>query len=364
MKILCMYLPQFHTFPENDEWWGKGYTEWVAVKRGKPLYKGHVQPKVPEGGNYYDLDKDGAATLKHQAELAKNYGIYGFSLYQYYFKGHTLMEKPLETLLSHPEIDLNYCLCWANETWTRTWYGLNDQILIEQTYGDEKDWKEHFDYMLRFFKDPRYIKVDNKPVYQIYKTFDIPCFKEMAECFNRWAKEEGFNGVYFISGKTAAGSEEREDCKEMIDGYYYFEPGYSLKFGLSKFKKLLYNISVAERSLINRLRPEGKRKLERTVNADWIYKAITSRNYMENEFPGLIPDWDNTPRRSYKGLVYKGTSPEKFAKALSVLRDRVNGRKADFVYINAWNEWGEGAFLEPDEYRKYTYLEKIKELSC
>ena len=358
-----MYLPQFHTFPENDEWWGKGYTEWVAVKRGKPLYKGHIQPKIPENGHYYDLDAEGAETLKHQAELAKKYGIYGFAMYQYYFKGHTLMEKPLETLLSHPEIDLNYCLCWANETWTRTWYGLENQVLIEQTYGDEKDWRELFDYLLRFFKDPRYIKVGNKPIYQIYKTFDIPCFKEMAECFNKWAAEEGFDGIYFVSGKTAAGSDERKECRELIDGYYYFEPGYSLKFGLSKYQKLSYNLSVALKSFLNRFRSEDKKQLERFIKAEWIYRAITGRKYGENEFPGLIPDWDNTPRRSYKGLVYKGTSPEKFSKALSVLKEKVRGRDTDFVYINAWNEWGEGAFLEPDEYRGYEYLEKIKELA-
>lgn len=359
MKVICMYLPQFHTFPENDEWWGKGYTEWTAVKKAKPLYRGHIQPKVPENGDYYDLDKDGAQTLKRQAALAEKYGIYGFSMYQYYFNGHTLMEKPLETLLAHPEINLNYCLCWANETWTRTWYGLSSHVLIEQTYGDENDWERHFYYMLRFFRDPRYIRIDNKPVYQIYKTFDMPCFKEWAEYFNRRAKEEGFDGVYIISGKTAAGEETRPGCMELIDGYYYFEPGYSLKNGLSKWNRLCYNASVAVKSLINKTRKEDKRILERVINADLIYKAITSREYKDNEFPGLIPDWDNTPRRSYKGLVYKGTSPEKFSEALSVLKKKTDKRAVDLVYVNAWNEWGEGAFIEPDEYRGYEYLEAI-----
>lgn len=357
-----MYLPQYHSFPENDEWWGKDYTEWVAVKRAKPLYTGHIQPRIPLDGEYYDLDKDGVSTLKKQAELAKEYGIYGFSMYQYYFNGKTLMEKPLETLLAHPEIDLKYCLCWANETWTRTWYGLENQILIEQTYGDEANWREHFEYMLRFFKDERYIKVGNKPVYQIYKTFDIPCFRSWANCFRSWAIEEGFDGIYFISGKTAAGSEERNECRELIDGYYYFEPGYSLKFGLSKYQKLLYNAEVAIKSFFNKFRNQENKKLERFIKADWIYKAIANREYSDNEFPGLIPDWDNTPRRSYKGLAYKGTSPEKFKNVLELLNKKVAKRAVDFVYINAWNEWGEGAYMEPCKYRKHSYLEAVREV--
>ena len=376
MKVMCMYLPQYHTFPENDEWWGKGYTEWVAVKRGRPLYKGHMQPRVPLDNRYYDLDKDGAATLEWQAELAKRYNIYGFAIYQYYFKGKTLMDGPLKTLLNNPQIDIRYNLCWANESWTRTWYGLSDQVLMAQEYGDEKDWREYFEYMLPFFRDPRYIKVDNKPVYQIYKTFDIPCFEQMAECFNRWAKEAGYDGIYFISAKTAAGCEERSECKRLIDGYYYFEPGFSLKFGISPAKKFAYNVSVAVNSAINKLiKDENKKRLERRIPAEWIYSAIQERTYEKDEFPGLIPDWDNTPRRSYKGLIYKGTSPKRFGEVLRSLIEKTRTKETagentenavledapGFIYINAWNEWGEGAYIEPDKYRGEEYLRKIKE---
>ena len=355
MRVIAMYLPQYHSFPENDEWWGKGYTEWTAVKRGKPLFKGHMQPRVPLGENYYDLDKDGEKTLRWQAEIAKEYGVYGFAMYQYYFKGHKLMYKPMETLLANPDIDINYCICWANETWTRTWYGLESEVLIAQEYGDEKDWREHFDYCLQFFKDKRYIKVDNKPVLQIYKTFDIERFSEMMTCFNNWAKENSFDGIYVVSGNTAAGREERNN---IADGYYYFEPGFTLKNDFKALAKYKYNISVSIKTLYNKL--FKKEVLERVINANDIISKIVSRDYRENEFPGLIPDWDNTPRRSYRGLMYKGTTPESFEKALRVLKEKKEGHKVDFVYINAWNEWGEGAFLEPDEYRKYSYLEAIK----
>lgn len=358
MKVMCMYLPQYHSFPENDKWWGEGYTEWVAVKRAKPLYKNHIQPKVPLGGKYYDLEKEAVDTLMWQAGLAKEYGVYGFSVYQYYFNGKTLMAGPLEVLRDHPEIDIKYNICWANESWTRTWYGLSNEILMEQTYGDENDWRNYFEYLLTFFKDERYIKVDGKPVFQIYKTFDIPCLYEMLDLFDEWAIAEGFAGIYVISGKTAAGVEERKD---LVDAYYFFEPGYTLKNELGVFGKFCYNVSTFCRSSINRFLKKTK-ILERRIPAKRIMRKIVGRNYGENEFPGIIPMWDNTPRRDYKGLVYTGTTPEMFEDALRILKEKKDSHPVDFVYVNAWNEWGEGAYLEPDEANKYAYLEAIKKV--
>ncbi len=358
MKVMCMYLPQYHTFPENDKWWGKGYTEWTAVRKGHPLYKGHIQPRVPLDNRYYDLVNDGVNTLKWQAETARKYGIYGFSVYQYWFMGKQLMQRPMEILLEHPEIDINYCICWANESWTRTWYGLSEQVLMQQDYGEEEDWYKHFEYLLKFFNDKRYIKIDNRPVLQIYRSFDIDCLDRMLGCFNKWAHGEGFDGVYVIAGKTAGQQETRT---ELIDGYYYFEPGYTLKHDFSKPNEIKYNMSVLWNTLLNKVRRE--KKLERSIKASLILDGIRNRDYKENEFPGLIPDWDNTPRRDYKGLVYKGTCPEKFEEVLRVLKEKKEGHKTDFVFINAWNEWGEGAMLEPDEYRGYGYLEAVKRVS-
>jgi len=354
MRILALYLPQYHSFPENDEWWGEGYTEWTAVKRAKALFPNHLQPRIPVDNRYYDLVKNGEETLRWQAELAKKYGIYGFSIYQYWFCGKQLMERPMEILLEHPDIDLKYCICWANETWTRTWYGLEQEILQKQEYGTEADWEKHFNYCLRFFKDPRYIKVNNKPLLQIYRTFDIDRLPEMKAYFQKRAKEEGFDGIFLVSGKTAAMQESR---KEIVDGFYTFEPGYSLKHSLSGIRKFKYNFSVAIRSLINRV---FKRELlERRIPIDWIFDAICKRDYQENEYPGIIARWDNTPRRSYKGLLYSGASPQKFQKTLEVLKNKVSGRENDFVFLNAWNEWGEGAMLEPEMAEGYSYLEAV-----
>ncbi|MCR5106633.1 MAG: glycoside hydrolase family 99-like domain-containing protein [Lachnospiraceae bacterium] len=358
MRVICMYLPQYHTFKENDEWWGKGYTEWTAVRRGKPLFKGHVQPRIPLEGRYYDLLNEGCETLKWQAMLAKRYGIYGFSFYQYWFKGKQLMHRPMEILLENPDIDISYCICWANETWTRAWYGHSEQVLIKQDYGNREDWRKHFEYNLRFFRDKRYIKIDNKPVFQIYRSFDIEELKEMKECFDRWAKEEGFDGVFFVSGKTRDRVDTRED---LIDAYYYFEPGFTLKNDLSKVKELSYDLKVLVRTVRNRLL--RNKILEREIPAEWILKPIEERNYRINEFPGLIPDWDNTPRRGYKGLVYTNTSPERFEKTLRILKNKKNTYPYDFVFLNAWNEWGEGAMMEPDEYRGFGYLEAVKRVN-
>lgn len=358
MKIMCMYLPQYHTFPENDEWWGKGYTEWTAVRRGRPLFKNHIQPRVPLDKRYYDLVNEGAETLRWQAEIAKQYGIYGFSIYQYWFGSKQLMNRPMEILLENPDIDIHYSVCWANESWTRTWYGLSNHVLMEQEYGNEEDWKRHFEYLLKFFNDERYIKINNRPLLQIYRSFDIKELKDMRACFDKWAVEAGYDGIYIMSGKTAGILDERS---ELIDGYYYFEPGYTLKHNLSFLQKFRYNAGVLTRSIINRLRPEEKKILERRIPSKWILEPIKKREYKANEYPGLIPDWDNTPRRDYKGLVYTKTSPEQFGLALKALKEKKSGED-DFVFINAWNEWGEGAMLEPDEYRGYAYLEKIKEV--
>ncbi|MCR4923887.1 MAG: glycoside hydrolase family 99-like domain-containing protein [Lachnospiraceae bacterium] len=355
MRVMCLYLPQYHSFKENDEWWGKGYTEWTAVKRGRPLYKGHIQPRVPLDGRYYDLVNEGRETLKWQAELARKYGIYGFSIYQYWFGKKQLMNRPMEILLENPDIDINYSICWANETWTRTWYGLSENVLMKQEYGDKEDWKRHFDYNLKFFKDKRYIKIDNKPLFQIYRSFDIERLEEMRKCFDSWAKEAGFEGIYLLSGKTRDRIDKRED---IIDGYYYFEPGFTLKNDLTRSKILSYDLLVLLRTFINKLRK--KKILERRIPSKWILDPIVKRDYKENEFPGLIPDWDNTPRRSYKGLAYTNTSPESFEEALRILKKKKDKAPYDLVFVNAWNEWGEGAMIEPDEYRGYAYLEAIK----
>lgn len=356
MKMIALYLPQYHRIPENDMWWGEGYTEWTAVKNAKPLYEGHKEPRKPLNDNYYDLSDETGTVWKWQAELARKYGIYGFCVYHYWFLGHQLLQKPMEVLRNHPEIDINYCVCWANETWSKNWYGQEKTVLMEQKYGTEKDWIKHFEYLNTFFKDERYIKINNKPVINIYHTQEISVLKEMLQVWNELAKKNGYAGVYVISGITNKGEDDR---KNLFDAQYVFEPGYTLKNKLKGIDNLKYMGSTCVARMINKI--FKTKKLEHKVDIKTIYKYIEKHDLSENIFPGTFPQWDNTPRTGWLGLSYQNSSPEVFEEHLKKITRKYSDR--EFLYINAWNEWGEGAYLEPDEEFKYAYLEAISK-SC
>ena len=358
MKLLAIYLPQFHAIKENDVWWGEGYTEWTSVKRARPLFTGHYQPKVPLRAEYYDLSEEDAKTWKRQSKLARDYGLYGFCIYHYWFTGKQLLEKPMEILLQHGEVDINYCICWANESWTRTWYGLENEVLMAQEYGDETDWKAHFEYLLPFFQDKRYIKVDNKPVVNIYRSSDIKCLEEMLKYWNSLAKKEGFDGMYIVSANTAGKLEYRNN---LIDASYNFEPGYTLNHVLSKCMRNKINMNILLKTLYNKV--VSKKNVERVIDARVINNAMNQKKISSEKpiYKGAFSMWDNTPRRDYKGLVYMNTTPQLFQEALSKIKGLIKNED-EFVYINAWNEWGEGCYLEPDQVNEYAYLEAIKKV--
>jgi len=193
MKIIAFYLPQFHNIPENDEWWGDGFTEWTNVKGAKPIYRGQQQPKVPLNKNYYNLLDDNVKIW--QARLAKKYGIYGFCYYHYWFNGKMLLQKPMEQMLKNSCVDIPFCICWANEPWTKAWVAEDRKVLIPQKYGERKEWKEHFEYLVPFFKDQRYIRIDDKPVIIIYRPKVISCVREMMQYWKELAVESGLNGL-------------------------------------------------------------------------------------------------------------------------------------------------------------------------
>lgn len=359
MKILAMYLPQYHRLTENDIWWGEGYTEWEAVKNAKPLFKGHEQPRVPLNENYYDLSNEKAETWRWQAKLAKKYGIYGFCIYHYWFgEGKKLLERPMEILLAHSEIDINYCICWANESWTRTWYGLKSEILMEQKYGDVDEWCKHFSYLLPFFNDVRYIKIDNKPVVNLHRSSHIIKLEEMRKCWDKLAKKNGFKGVYIVAANTGG---ELESRSELVDAYYNFEPGYTLNHKIKPIERIMYGVGIWLKTQHNKI--FNKKILERVVDLRKIYRWMNRETTKRNKpvYKGTFPMWDNTPRRSYKGLYYRNASPDLFRHSLEVIKSEI--KSDEFVYINAWNEWGEGCYLEPDEINKFNYLEAISEIT-
>lgn len=355
MKILAMYLPQYHEIKENNEWWGKGYTEWSAVKSARPLFRGHKQPRIPLDNRYYDLVEEGLQTWQWQAGLAQKYGVYGFCIYHYWFQpGKQLLERPMEILRDNPQININYCICWANESWRRNWYGQQHEMLMEQKYGGEKEWTIHFNYLNTFFQDKRYIKINNKPVINIYRSADIEQLPQMLEVWNKLAMESGFDGLYIVSARTAGVLDDRDN---LFDAYYMFEPGYTLKKGLKSYQEFGYLAGTMIKRLWNKC--FKKSILEHKIDTKMIYRNIERLNLPDKCFPGTFPQWDNTPRTGNIGLYYKNSSPELFEEHIKKLWSCYSDTR-EFLYLNAWNEWGEGAYLEPDEDNKYRYLEVIK----
>lgn len=356
MKTIAMYLPQFHEVPENSEWWGEGFTEWVAVKGAEKLFEGHDQPREPLNDNYYDLlDK---TTMEHQAQMAHEYGLDGFCFYHYYFKeGRKILEKPAENLLQWTDIDMPFCFCWANESWGRTWSKMNHQavyvnswaeklenqietekkdgLLLEQKYGREEAWEEHFKYLLPFFLDRRYIKKDGNPILLIYKPADIFCFAEMILYWRKKIRENGFNDIYVIGLNTI-------EKLEGLDAVLINGPAMYFKQNIRGG-----NILSIKRQDVNGYRYEEV--WENAIASEPVEKCQT--------YFGGFTDFDDTPRRGKNGWFLEGASPELFEKYIYLLMRKNKAAGNEFTFINAFNEWGEGMYLEPDKKNGYAYLE-------
>lgn len=368
VKIIALYLPQYHAIPENDSWWGKGFTEWTNVRNAKPVFQWQVQPKVPLNNNYYNLlDKE---TVEWQTKLANQYGIYGFCYFHYYFKGKKLLEKPAENLLKWKDINQRFCFFWANDSWCRTWsaakagttWSAKDEkimpddngMLMEQTYGNSADWEEHFRYLNEFFQDDRYIKVNNKPMFYIYNLSKIPCAKEMFSLWNRLAKENGFNGIHIVSVNEP--NDNNIPQVEAIAHYGFHKASRSKMIGvLSKIKNKLKRHAAS--SL-------GIQKLNKDVwSYDKMWNLILSVKPYGNiqNYPGGFVNYDDTPRKGFNGTVMKGVTPKLFEK---YLRKQIIRAKevfhSEYLLLDAWNEWGEGNYLEPDEQWGYEYLEALQ----
>lgn len=354
VKVVAMYLPQFHRTEENDKWWGEGFTDWVAVKEAEPVFEGHIQPREPLNDNYYNLmDRE---VMQWQAKLAKKYNVYGFCFYHYWFKkGQKLLEKPAENLLNWKDIDMKFCFSWANVTWARTWskitaknewspkydgekYKGNDDIgiLAEQKYGRENDWKNHFDYLLPFFKDERYIKIDGKPVFVIYRAQDIPALQPMLRMWNKLAYTNGIPGIYIIAEYCDAYSSEISACMrhepELSRGIVRNQSLNRDKGVITIDYEKLYNVALSEK----KENPFGKKYLM------------------------CFTDFDNTPRKGKNGEVLTGVSLDKFEEYFDTVVSRSEEWGNSLLFINAWNEWGEGMYLEPDKKNGFGYLERIK----
>ena len=333
-KIISFYLPQFHTIPENDMAWGRGFTEWTNTKKANPLYNGHYQPKIPLNNNYYDLS-DGSV-MEWQSALAMSYGIYGFCYYHYWMKnGKKLLEKPIEQMLKNDNVKIPFCLCWANENWTKNWDGEYSNVVVRQEYGLKKDWKKHFYYLLDFFKDSRYITYENKPIFIIYKPEQIAFFDEMIKYWRRLIQREGFSGLIVLRQYPGIISKQ-------IDYGIKFQPAWSsgeyFNYDGSFVKKNPYDYckEVVKKSavifgmektlqdfIVKHYSLEKKQKKGYTVisyDETWndILYTQAFNDYLCN---GAFVSWDNTCRNP-NGFVYEGSSPDKFGHYMSLLLNK------------------------------------------
>lgn len=352
-EILAMYLPQFHRTVENDEWWGEGFTEWTTVRGAVPLFEGHEQPVVPSDYRYYDLlEKE---TMEWQAKLLRKYDISGFCMYHYWFKdGRKVLERPAENLLKWKEIDINYCFCWANETWARTWSNWGDSnvwagkyegkgdyanagILLEQSYGNEASWKQHFEYLLDFFRDERYIKIENRPVFMIYRPALIFCLSDMVDLWDKWALESGFEGIYFVFA----------NCNDSVRSKASLELIHEPQYTINHTKMPVQNSAVERVYLYE----------------DVIHASLDFFSLEDHVSYGGFVGYDDTPRRGKRGTVILQRSPEAFKEYMARLIAKNVISSSPFVFINAWNEWGEGMHLEPEKRYGEQFLAGVKDAS-
>lgn len=354
-KIIAFYLPQFHAIPENDAWWGKGFTDWVNVKKARPLYEGHLQPRIPLKG-YYDLSD--VEVMRWQSELAKQYDVAGFCFYHYWFDGKLLLEKPAEQLLVHKDLDMPFCFSWANEPWARTWDGKAHQVLMPQRYGNRKDWEEHFDYLLPFFKDPRYICVDGCPMFLIYKTRSIPQCKEMMELWIEKARMAGLPGIHFVQ---TIRENQLDDRDLPFSANAEFEPARSIRLQ-GRWVLQLQRVRRSVLRLYNKV-CGCSHKTNAVIPFEKMVGLSLGTNSPVSTYGGVFAGWDNTARRTTDATIISSPSKEQFA---DYLRKKIKQTRevyhTNYIFVNAWNEWAEGTYLEPDTDRHYEYLEAVREV--
>jgi len=349
--LLALYLPQFHPIPENDLWWGKGFTEWTKTAGAKPLFRSHVQPHLPADLGFCDLRVP--EVRQEQAHLAAEHGLSGFCYWHYWFgNGKRLLERPFDEVLASGKPDYPFCLAWANESWTGIWHGLKDKTLIEQMYPGRDDDLRHFDLVVNAFRDKRYIKIDHKPVFIVYRPEQLPDPRSFTGLWNDLAKKTGFHGVYFIGIGPL-------DWDHRTAG-----------FDDKTIHSLPLYVQMYERFRMNRLREILLRRVLEKKPAVYPYRKLIAafdfsllRNY--DFIPTILPNWDNSPRSGKEACIFHEATPSAFQAHLDdavtfvLSRDRP---KPKIILIKSWNEWAEGNYLEPDRQWGKKYLDVILEV--
>jgi len=342
-EVIAFYLPQFHPIPENDKWWGKGFTEWTNVGSAKPLFKGHYQPRIPADLGYYDLRLP--EVREQQSELAKEAGISAFCYYHYWFgNGKQLLEMPLNEVVRLGKPDFPFCICWANHSWYRKNWNPKANIkelnlIVEQTYPGRKDYIEHFYAIYNILKDKRYYRINDRLLFMIYKVQDFPDIKNFKECWQDLAKINGLPSFYFI------GYADSDDISNIDKNNYKYCDAVALSLLEStKTQNIVYRVL--------------KSKLSKLLNYPFLTQKYSnaiknlSAPIFEDDriYPVIIPNWDYTPRLNAGGLIYKDSTPELFKQHVKQVLHYISNKSDDnkIIFLKSWNEWGEGNYMEPD----------------
>lgn len=357
-RLIAYYLPQFHPIPENDEWWGKGFTEWTNVVKARPLFKGHLQPRIPADLGFYDLRV--GETRELQADMARECGVEGFMYWHYWFgNGKQLLQRPFQEVLHSGKPDFPFCLGWANHSWSnRTWTAAKQgkQFLLEQKYPGIEDYTNHFYSLLPAFKDKRYITVDEKPFFLIYNVLDIPDLKLFIETWQTLAMENGLKGIHFVGNIMGHVSENR--CFDIINSGVDATALFLLNKAELKSKgKIGYYIEKLKGRLnIPFVEKFDYRKIIKNIHTD-----LEKR---EDIYPVVFPQLDRTPRAGKNAVVINQATPQYFKKYLEETVKIISDKKFEhrIVLLNAWNEWGEGNYVEPDIYNGHGYLDAIRDV--
>ena len=350
-KLIAFYLPQFHPTPRNDEWWGKGFTEWTNVGKAKPLFRGHYQPHVPADLGYYDLRLP--EVRQAQADMAREYGVYGFCYYHYWFEaGFEELEKPFDDVVNLGQPDFPFCLCWANESWYSKFWNMDGtvekKILAEQKYPGEKDNEAHFYRLLNAFKDKRYIKIDGRLLFVIYRYWSFEHFEEFRDQWNRLAIENGLPGFYFVTYTTNIADAINESKKLGFDNIISCR---------------LYQMGAAKNRVQYGLKRWGRTILGNPDIRDYskhFSELTTPYDIDEYVIPTIVPNWDHTPRSGKGGMVFQNANPECFEKHVKQVVDIIEKKNNQLCFLKSWNEWGEGNYVEPDLEYGTGFLEVIK----
>ncbi len=356
-RCIAFYLPAFYPFPENDTWWGKGFTEWWLVRERQPLFKTHQQPRVPDEnlGYYNTLDAD---TRRKQAQMAKDCGIEAFCYWHMWFgHGKQLLHETVKEVMQSGEPHMPFCLAWANQTWTRRWArtGTISKTLMEQTYPGDDDIRAHFATVLPMFQDPRYLRMHNQPLFILYKPFAVPDLERFIALWNTLARDAGIPGIFFL-GMIAP--HEKSPTVLGLHGFIRHQPATDLmRYGQSVMKKTLRgNVMPLLRFL------RGALRRPQVFDHGTIVQSAMTATLEQNEYLQVLTNWDDTPRQGKNGTIFQGSTPDHLQSVMLHAVKELQSRPQEerLLFLKSWNEWGEGNYIEPDTQTKNGYLDAVR----